>query len=346
MVYNKSITLMMNNGYQVMGSNIPCLTLLFQSDESNDRMNIVGLIKNTDKIELTSEQLDNVSFQIERKFLIGQYAKEVNILYLIFTDNIERDKSYAEGKSKFWLMDVIGKRIVVFEEQPDDFYGLRNLLTNVYDETNQYNEYNRKRKKILPIVTFLLIIINVIIYILLEQNGSTKSATYMLGKGASFGKLIFDNHEYYRLFTAMFMHFGFAHLLNNMLALWILGSKLETMMGNVQFVILYILSGLIGGIASGGYYYFSDKLVVSAGASGAIYGVLGAIVVLSFIQRKRNDKSILFRMGFVLILMFYGSGTQGVDNVAHIGGFVGGVIIMFIYKIISDKHSLSKLKNH
>lgn len=334
---------MMNNGYQVMGSNVPCLALLFKNDEENQRMNIVGLINNIGKSELSPEELDNISFQVERKFLIGQYAREVNILYLVFSDNFERDKKYSEGKSNFWLMDVLCNRIVIFEEQPEEFYGLKDMLEQSYDEPYNIKEQkstdNRKKKK--PFITFLLILINVLVYIWLEKNGNTESPNYMLEKGAAFGKYIFDRHEYYRLFTAMFMHFGLAHLLNNMLALWILGSKLEAIIGNVRFTILYILSGLVGSIVSAVYYY--NGSVVSAGASGAIYGVLGAILIVAIIQRK-NDKSMLVRMCLVFLLMFNGSGTQNVDMFAHIGGFIGGVIIMFLFKIISDKHTFDKLK--
>ncbi len=335
----------MNNGYQVMGSNVPCLALLFKNDDENQRMNIVGLINNIGKSELSPEQLDNISFQVERKFLIGQYAREVNILYLVFSDNFERDKKYSEGKSNFWLMDVLCNRIVVFEEQPEEFYGLKDMLERAYDEPynikEQKSEANRKKKK--TFITYLLILINVLVYIWLEKNGDTTDASYMLEKGAAFGKYIFDKHEYYRLFTAMFMHFGLAHLLNNMLALWIMGSKLEAIVGNVRFIILYILSGLLGSIVSAVHYYNSDS-IVSAGASGSIYGVLGAILVVAIIQWRRNDKSILVRMGLVFVLMFSGNGTQEVDNFAHIGGFIGGVIIMFLFKIISDKQTFVKLK--
>lgn len=355
LVYNRAITLMMNNGYQVMGSNIPCLTLLFQHNEESERMNIVGLINNIGKSELSPEQLDNISFQIERKFLIGQYAREINILYLVFTNDFEGAKKYSQGKSKFWLMDLLGEQIVVFEEQPEDFFGLQNILQNVFEEPNinnrkYFNERdnaagNPGRRKKWPLVTLLLILINVIVYIWLEMNGDTENPIYMLQKGAAFSTYIFERHEYYRLFTAMFMHFGLSHLLNNMLALWIMGSKLEIILGNVRFFILYILSGLVGSIVSAFHYYHANHLAVSAGASGAIYGVLGAILVVAIIQRHRNDKSIFVRMGFVFLLMFNSNGTQSIDNYAHLGGLIGGIIIMFLFKKFSDKHKFGKLKN-
>ena len=355
LIYNSAITLMMNNGYQVMGSNVPCLALLFQHDEENERMNIVGLMNNVGKSELTSEQLDSITVQIERKCLIGRYAREVNILYLVFSDDFERDKKYSQGKSNYWLMDTTGKRIVVFEEQPDDFFFFFCLMKNVFEEQRVnsagiYSSLEREtahpeRRKKLPIITILLLFINVIVFICLEMNGDTENPVYMLKKGAALGSNIFDKHEYYRLLTATFMHFGIAHLLNNMLALWILGSKLESIIGNIRFVVLYILSGLAGSIVSAVHYYNAFPPVVSAGASGAIYGILGAILVVALIQRRRNDKSMFIRMGLVLFLMFYGSGTQGVDMLAHIGGLTGGIIIMLIFKIFSDKQTFDKLKN-
>lgn len=355
LIYNSAITLMMNNGYQVMGSNVPCLALLFQHDEVNEQMNIVGLMNNVGKSELTSEQLDSITFQIERKFLIGRYAREVNIIYLVFSDDFERDKKYSQGKSAFWLMDVLCKRIVVFEDQPDDFFGLKSLVKNVFDEqrgnsaaifSSTENRTDRqKRKKKFPIITVLLLFINIIVFIWLEMNGDTENPVYMLKNGAALGRNIFDKHEYYRLLTAVFMHFGIGHLLNNMLALWILGSKLESIIGSIRFVILYILSGLAGSLVSAVHYYNSVPPVVSAGASGAIYGILGAILVVALIQRRRNDKSMFIRMGLVLFLMFYGGGRQGVDMVAHMGGLAGGIAIMLIFKFFSDKQTFDKLKN-
>ena len=111
-----------------------------------------------------------------------------------------------------------------------------------------------------------------------------------------------------------------------MVSLWLLGSETERFYGKIKFLLIYIISGLTGSILSTGYYYVTDGNVVSAGASGAIYGIMGALVV-KLIESGRKNKSELTKIIFVFfILMMVGRSGEGIDNIAHIGGFVGGLI--------------------
>lgn len=151
----------------------------------------------------------------------------------------------------------------------------------------------------------------------------------MLQHGAALSKLILDEGEYYRLFTSMFMHFGLSHLVNNMLALAIMGSTLERAVGHMNFSFVYIISGLAGGLASAAVHYNSEKLTICAGASGAIYGVLGAIMIFTLLSIKGRDMSVYIRIVLVLLLMLEG-GEDKVDISAHIGGFFAGAVSMGI----------------
>jgi membrane associated rhomboid family serine protease len=126
--------------------------------------------------------------------------------------------------------------------------------------------------------------------------------------------------EYYRLITAMFLHYGLLHLAMNMWVLWVLGRPLETMLGPLRFLALYLLAGLGGDVSS---YLFSKPNVLSAGASGAIFGLFGA---LFFTLRKlRLDTSSV--LPILVINIVFTFSVPGISIAAHMGGLVTGSII-------------------
>ncbi|GAA1788219.1 rhomboid family intramembrane serine protease [Luedemannella flava] len=128
--------------------------------------------------------------------------------------------------------------------------------------------------------------------------------------------------DFYRLFTAMFLHYGIVHLLLNMWALWIFGRALEAALGPLRFLALYLLAGLGGNVAA---YVFSPE-AYSAGASTAIYGLFGALFVV--LKRLRRDTSSLIPIIVInLIFTFTAAGTISVAG--HIGGLVVGTLVAF-----------------
>ena len=179
--------------------------------------------------------------------------------------------------------------------------------------------------------TIFLIVVNVIVFFLLSFQGMTEDAQFMLEHGAMYVPYVLKGEEYYRLFTSMFMHFGFDHLMNNMITLIIVGRYLEPVVGKVRFLVIYLISGLGGNILSlvaesqtGGY-------AVSAGASGAIFGLTGALLGLTILNRGQiagiTKQSMLIMIG---ISLYNGFASEGVDNLAHIGGLICGFIITFL----------------
>ena len=126
-----------------------------------------------------------------------------------------------------------------------------------------------------PIITMGIIGINALVFVWLSFFGMTEDAGYMLEHGAMFVPLVLGNHEYYRLITSMFLHFGFSHLMNNMVMLFFLGSILEEEIGGFKYFLLYFASGLAGNLLSAAMDLKTGEFVVSAGASGAIFGVGG-----------------------------------------------------------------------
>ena len=117
-------------------------------------------------------------------------------------------------------------------------------------------------------VNGLLIALNVLFFLYLEITDSSEDAYFMYTKGAMFAPAVLEDGEYYRLLTAMFMHFGIRHIMNNMLVLFVIGDNLERALGHVKYLIFYLLCG-IGSNWVSMMAHTADTMTVSAGASGA-----------------------------------------------------------------------------
>lgn len=228
-----------------------------------------------------------------------------------------------------------------FENQPEDFDALRNKI-EVVISGNQSNktQYNKKNtRKEYPWITIILMAMNIVYFFILEYMGSTENTLFMLKHGALYYANVFQKHEYYRLVTCMFMHFGFAHLLNNMFSLYLLGSEAEKFYGKIRFTIIYVVSGIFASLSSVLYQQSIGGYSISAGASGAIYGVMGALLV-RIVEGRRKNMSAFSKMGLVLILLIMaGQNSGNVDNIAHIGGFVTGMICGIVsYLLVNRKN--------
>jgi rhomboid protease GluP len=199
---------------------------------------------------------------------------------------------------------------------------------NSYDNNGQINNYNNSyMQRKIPYVTAVLVAINVVVFLVMEFFGSTESGEYMYAHGASYAPDIFENGQWYRILTSMFMHFGAEHLINNMVMLYILGYQIEENFGRVKYLITYFICGIAGGIISSGEYS------ISAGASGAIFGIFGVLLVMIFKSRKQLGQVSAPRLILLFILMVFGNMQEGVDWMAHLGGAVTGVVIaLAIYR--------------
>lgn len=186
---------------------------------------------------------------------------------------------------------------------------------------------NRKN----TIFTITMAGINVIVFFHLSFGGMTEDALYMLDHGAMYPPSFILNKEYYRIFTSMFLHFGFEHLMNNMVTLLVLGRYIEPIVGKVKFLIIYIVSGLGGNILSLLGELYTGDYAVSAGASGAVFGLTGALLCLTILNRGQiagiTKQGMLFMVG---ISLYNGFVSAGVDNLAHIGGLICGFFITLL----------------
>ena len=267
-----------------------------------------------------------------------------DVLFIVVTDNAERDKALSQlYRVRLWLADENTRQLLVYENQPEDFYGLRfgineTVAGEIYPEKGAqkslklYKTRLARRVDSLAYVTAVLIIANVVYFIACASTGSLSSTSHMLKMGANYGVYVFERAQVFRLFTAMFIHFSFSHLAGNMLYLGAAGYNLEKSLGHFKLFLIYMLSGLGANLISAAYYYFTDPGTISAGASGAVYGLIGATVFLTIKNRgKIRSKQLFLRIGIIIVFLYYSNFTQsGVDGAAHIAGFIFGLILCII----------------
>lgn len=179
-------------------------------------------------------------------------------------------------------------------------------------------------------INTVIIAINVAIFMSLSMMGDTKNGMFLMKYGAMYTHFLSEG-EWWRLFSAMWLHFGAEHLISNMFMLWFVGNMLLKAFSWWQYGLTYLLSGLGGSMLSYLWMSRSDRLVISAGASGAIYGIVGALfcVVLKHGGQFEHirTKQILLA---VICYLSYGFTTQGVDAWAHLGGMVVGFLCTLV----------------
>jgi len=182
-------------------------------------------------------------------------------------------------------------------------------------------------------LTYSIIAINIFIYIissLLSQNISDMNMEVLSGMGALFGPFVVFKGEWWRLFSAMFLHAGMTHILMNMFSLYLIGRGVEIYFEKKAYIIIYLFSGLLGAMAS--LYMHPQSLGV--GASGAIFGTFGALAGF-FLAHKDQiaSQSKAFMKDFAIVLginLVLGLSLPSIDVSAHIGGLVVGFIGGFI----------------
>ena len=178
-------------------------------------------------------------------------------------------------------------------------------------------------------VTPTLIALNVIVFGLMAARGVnpvSPSAESVIPWGADYGPLTLSG-EWWRLLSSTFIHFGIIHIAMNMFVLWGVGGFVERLYGNLPFLALYLCAGLAGSLAS----VLWNPLRVSAGASGAVFGVYGALGAYLLRRRDVIPREALQQLWqstgmFVLFNVLFGFSRRGIDNSAHLGGLAGGFV--------------------
>lgn len=201
--------------------------------------------------------------------------------------------------------------------------------------------YGRKRAWI----NGALIVLNIACFLYLEIAGSSEDTMFMLQHGAMFAPFVIEGGEYYRLVTSMFMHFGIRHIANNMLILFVLGDNMERALGSIKYLIFYLLCGIGANLVSM-YWGIQDPVqAVGAGASGAIFGMIGGLLYVVLVNKGRlEDLSARQLVVMIVFSLCLGFTSAGVDNVAHIAGLVMGVILAAVMYHKPRKSPIQELR--
>lgn len=173
-------------------------------------------------------------------------------------------------------------------------------------------------------VTAALLIVNIVVFLLVDfTGGGSEDGAHMLECGALYAPYVLEKGEYYRFFTSMFLHFGIYHLANNMLVLFVLGERLEPLVGKVKYLLIYLIGGIGGNLLSFWLETRSGDYAISAGASGAVFGVMGAMIYV-LVRHKGRVKDLTIRGILVMAAfsLYFGFASSGVDNAAHVGGLL------------------------
>lgn len=178
-----------------------------------------------------------------------------------------------------------------------------------------------------PVNSAFLAIV-VIYFIILTIGGGSTDIDTLIKFGALFPPFVNEFNQYYRFVTSIFMHIGFTHLLFNGYALYIFGTQIERLIGHKKYLLFFLLTGIAGNVAT----YFFNFVSVSAGASGSLFGLLGAFFYLIIHHKdmvtKEGKKNILTLLGINLLITLI---VPNISVTAHFGGFIMGYLASFIF---------------
>jgi len=176
-------------------------------------------------------------------------------------------------------------------------------------------------------VTYVLFGINILIFVLMSLSGGTENELTLLAFGVKSNAYI-DQGEIWRFVTPVFIHIGLLHIFFNSYAIWIVGPQVEKLYGGARFSIIYLLTGIAG--VAGSYWYHPES--ISAGASGSIFGLFGALLVFGFKYRSAIPPMFQRAVGkgvfpVIAINLFIGYMIPAIDNSAHVAGLVSGALL-------------------
>lgn len=218
-------------------------------------------------------------------------------------------EAFVDGEGNLYNLDELGKSILV---QTD--------AKSVKPKVSQLKW------------TLSLVVVNILMYILtaIASRSIDINILVLVQYGAKVNELIVYG-EYWRLITSAFLHADMLHILFNMYALYSLGKIVETELGGIRYLIIYFFSAITAGLLS---FYLTPNIAV--GASGAIFGLLGAILIMALFGKSKALKgmvrNILFILGLNLFIGF--AGNSNIDNFGHIGGLLGGIFVAAIFMLI------------
>ncbi len=219
------------------------------------------------------------------------------------------------------------------------------LFVKITEDMNKNNlEKSTKLGKIFqtrrPVITYTIMSLCILAFLMMYiLGGGSENVATLIMFGANYKELVVNHHEYYRVFTCMFLHIGIAHLFANMYSLYILGPQVENFFGKWKYLFIYLISGICGSLLTLG---FSNS--VSAGASGAIFGLMGALLYFGYHYRVYLSNALVNQL---LPVIFVNLGISliipSISLSAHVGGLVGGIISSMVVGVPEEKNNADRI---
>jgi rhomboid protease GluP len=333
---NRFIEALIEDGFYNIKINTEGIHIFYRLQDN--KMYIVAALEMWNGDEFTKEQYEHILEQVRDSF-IKRGFNSPNILGILYTCNPEKVKQLCADEDTHWVVDLSTRSLIVYENQSSNFMGLKSLieftLDGFMDNPSIHNTGDKKTKanlhKIITPVNSIIIGINILIFLYVVLNDMFLNRSDILRQGALSWKLVYQDKQYYRVVSSMFLHSGFEHLFNNMLVLVFVGDNCERALGKLKYLTVYLGSGIIAGICSISYNMLKNNRIYSVGASGAIFGIVGAMIYILIVNKGQlEDISSRQIILFAVFSLYGGITNAGIDNVAHIGGFIAGLILSII----------------
>ncbi|WP_018658840.1 rhomboid family intramembrane serine protease [Allofustis seminis] len=199
-----------------------------------------------------------------------------------------------------------------------------------------------KNRSNIPYVTYGILILCTLMYLLMEIYGGSQNPFVLIHFGAKVNELIIEG-QYWRLLTPVFLHIGLSHLVMNGLAIYFLGKNLEEIFGSFRYLLLFLLAGIAGNVAS-----FATNQTISAGASTSIFGMFATVLALAKVYPRRPYFQMLAYQYRILIIVniIFSLFSSGIDIAGHFGGAIGGYLatMMVVSTAAADAQHINRMK--
>lgn len=296
-------------------------------------------IHNNEQLNYDYFRTKQISNKLKRKTF--SFNMSVLNIYVDLGDNVNISNDDEHFMSVFInkMKDINNKYLLeifpdIVEKTGHKEKGME-LLFKITDDINKSNvKKNAKLDKLFskktPYITYIIMGICFIMFLITGMGNDTG---VLIKYGANLDVLV-KNGEYYRLLTSMFLHSGLLHLFFNMYTLYIIGPQVESFFGKTKYLIIYLLSGISGSLLSVAF----NVNTVSVGASGAIFGLFGALLYFGYNYRGYLGNVIKSQiLPVVIINLIFGFISTGVDVAGHIGGLIGGIIVSSVLGSSDEK---------
>lgn len=351
MVFEQLEHLLVEQGFCLVPSNLPEFSFFFHAE--NSYVNVLHIIDYKQGLYITEDQYLHIKEKIQ-DFFRAKGINEIHILSLLISADAQKAKQLCGSDTFCWLIDSANNRLLIHENQVADFYGMKKILEDFLYELSVSAQAEQEAsmdagntgrrpadRKNLDAVrntvryswgNVLLVAVNVILFIICTFTGDL---LYNIGDFSVIN--LIEDKEWYRMLTSMFLHADMQHLFSNMLILYYIGNLIEKQVGHPPYMVIYFLSGFVGNIFSAGYELLTGCYISSVGASGAIFGIEGALLMLVLLHKGKlvgiTAGRITFSIAFSLYCGFTGS---YVNNAAHVGGLLAGFTMAGIFWLLFD----------